>query len=54
MYKWIPDGDANFYRIVDGGGRWIAVVQLNGELTNTQQESMMQKMIDALNASREN
>lgn len=53
MYQWVPDGDANFYRIVDSR-RWIAVVQLNGELTNTQQESMMQKMIDALNASREN
>lgn len=53
MYQWIADGDANFFRIVDEG-RWIAVVRLNGELTNTQQESMMQKMTDALNASREN
>lgn len=46
-------GDANFYRVLDGtigqGGRWFAVVQLNGEIMPATQEAIMQGFVHLLN-----
>lgn len=41
-----PDGEANFYTLLNGA-RWIARVQLNGEFTTTQQEQIMQQIAAA-------
>lgn len=53
---WRADGEANRYTITEGGDisrasshKWIASVLLNGELTTAQQETIMHKMVAALN-----
>lgn len=43
---WKAQGDANFYTLLDDG-HWLARVQLNGELTITQQEAIMNRLAAA-------
>lgn len=42
------EGGANFFRVYDGK-RWIARVQLNGELTLPQQRLVMAGIMESLN-----
>lgn len=45
-----PTGDANFFRIIDTNGTyvrpndWLAVVQLNGELTDQRQINLLDRV----------
>lgn len=48
MLTWKPKGEANEYFIMDGK-RWVAGVQLNGEMTQAQQESYMSFLVACLN-----
>jgi hypothetical protein len=40
------DGEANFYSLLNGS-RWLARMQLNGEFTTAQQETIMQAFATA-------
>ncbi len=45
--QFIASGDANFYRVINGN-QWIATIQLNGELSNEEQEAMLQSVVESL------
>ena len=47
-YTWQPQGDANFYRIMDDG-KWFSIVQFNGEIHHVAQEEYMDGIVQALN-----
>lgn len=42
--SWKADGDANFYTLLRGN-RWIARIQMNGELLVAQQETILNAML---------
>lgn len=44
--KLLPTGEANFYRLMDGE-RWIAVIQLNGELMPARQRQIGEMIASA-------
>lgn len=46
------DGDANFYQLGEGK-KWLAVIQLNGELMTERQMQIMQRIVDELNKTDE-
>lgn len=52
MLTWKPQGDANEYFIMDGD-RWLAGVQLNGEMLTPVQDQLMQRMVNSFNVCAE-
>lgn len=40
--EWFDTGDANFYRLMMGG-EWFGVLQLNGQMTTSQQEDFLNR-----------
>lgn len=52
MLTWKPQGDANEYFIMDGD-RWLAGVQLNGEMLTAVQAQLMQRIVTSFNVCAE-
>lgn len=44
---YIPQGNANFYTLFKGD-KWLAQVQMNGELSTVKQEDIMESICDKL------
>jgi hypothetical protein len=42
--KALPQGDANWYRVMDAQGHWVAIVQFNGELSDQVQMNLLERM----------